>query len=142
MAAEEVYLADTLSCGLLAELLYAVILKGYKSAVAAGDVAVEAIPEFVELAGSGGQCRPDLHGVVACVGESAAAFHAVVRAEVAVGPEVEWVGIPAVAQRCVSCVYHLVRLGISQVAVYHTCRGHIDEVVAGGKAEGNKWEYI
>jgi hypothetical protein len=130
------HLTHTLGGCLLAEFLHTILFKSYKSAVATGNVAIETIPKLIELTRSGSQRGPYLHGVITGVGRTAATLEAVIGTEVAIGPEVEWVRIPAVAERGIGCVDHLVRLGISEVAVDNARGRDIDEAVARG--EGDK----
>ena len=118
------------------------LFEGCQGAVTARDVAVEPIPQFVELSGCRRQSRPYLHRMVAGVGCSAATFEAVVRSEIAVGPKVEGVAEPAVAERGIGGIDHFIGLRICEVAVDDARRGNVDEIVAGRKSHGQRYNGI
>ena len=130
VAAQEMDLRLTPGCCRSAEFLYAVLFQRCKCSVASRYVAVKTIPQFVELAGSGSECRPDLHGMIAGVGCAAATFEAVIRSEIAIRPQIEGIGIPAVAKRGIGCVHHFVWLGICEFSVDDSCRWNVNEIVA------------
>ena len=70
VCAEELHLSHTLLRHFRTKLAVAILLKREQCAVAAAHSAIEAIPEFVKLAGRGSHCRPYLHGMIACIGGS------------------------------------------------------------------------
>ena len=131
MCAEEAYLALTDLGLLLAQLVLAVLSQRHQCAVAARDAAVEVIPELVHVVGC--RCskrRPHLDGVVVGVGGTRAALHGIVGRNVGVGPEVEWIGVPVVAQLGIGRGDHFFGLTHGEVFADDALRLDVDEIVA------------
>ena len=99
--------------------------------VHAGDHAVETVPHAVDVARRGEQRGADLHVVVSLVvGFVHAALVGVVRADVAVGPEVERAVPVVVAQRRVGGDAHLLGVRHGVVAVDDARQFYVQEVFA------------
>ena len=68
--------------------------------------------------------------MIAGVGSSRTTFEAVVTCHVAVRPEVEWIGVPAVTEHCIGSSDHLVWILHGELLIDYSLRLYLDEAVA------------